>query len=417
MDMDNTPFTTLDSVEISLSKNTTAEEMSIDGAYDLDEKSRQTAGAVSDAISNERIRKSDTLLDTYVVISDAIQGGMGSVWKVLHKNWNSILAMKRPQPRFFQEGSALRKTLFVKECENWINLGMHPNIVSCYYVREIGGVPTVFSEWMDNGSLRERIRDGSLYEGSDEEVQKRIQDIAMQSARGLKYSHDNGLLHQDVKPGNLLVTSGWDVKVADFGLAASARESEEEASQNSNSTTNNSAATITSAAADSNSTTNSSAATSTPAAAASNSTANSTPAPIRSAGYTLEYCPREQMEGAEPRDWMDLYAWTLIVLEMYAGKRFWKTGPEVLELLSGSDESVQALFDTFRVPVPARMRKLLCSSINSKEERSTRRIPGTGCYIVRNLPHTIAEFRNSCGKSVFCLLSRRSWILKLLSLS
>ena len=166
MDMDNTPSTTLDSVEISLSKITTAEEMSIDGAYDLDEKSRQTAGAVTDAISNERIRKSDTLLDTYVVISDAIQGGMGSVWKVLHKNWNSILAMKRPQPRFFQEGSALRKTLFVKECENWINLGMHPNIVSCYYVREIGGVPTVFSEWMDHGSLRERIRDGFMREAT-----------------------------------------------------------------------------------------------------------------------------------------------------------------------------------------------------------------------------------------------------------
>lgn len=353
--MNNTSSTTFDSVEISLSKFTTAEEMSINSAYDLDEKSRHISGEIPDAISNERIRKGDTLLNTYEVISDAILGGMGSVWKVHHNSWDSVLAMKRPQPKFFSEGSALRKTLFVKECENWINLGMHPNIVACYYVREIGGVPTVFSEWMENGSLRERIRDGSLYEGTDEEVHKRIQDIAMQSACGLKYSHDNGLLHQDVKPGNLLVTNGWDVKVADFGLAASARESEEENSQNSNAPSDSGAA-----AGNIN-------------AAGNTTSAN---APIRSAGYTLEYCPREQMEGAEPRNWMDLYAWTLIVLEMYAGKRLWKTGPEALEMFSGSEESVQALFDTFRVPVPDRMRKLLCACIKFKGRAIDEKDPG-----------------------------------------
>ena len=120
----------------------------------------------SDSISNEEITKGRSVLDTYEVLSDAIRGGMGSVWKVHHNSWNTDLAMKRPQPKFFAEGSEKRKENFIHECEAWINLGLHPNIVSCYYVREIGGVPTIFSEWMENGSLENRIREAFGFEGT-----------------------------------------------------------------------------------------------------------------------------------------------------------------------------------------------------------------------------------------------------------
>ena len=150
-----------------------------------------------------------------------MKGGMGSVWKVHHSSWNVDLAMKRPQPKYFTEGSQGRKEVFIHECRAWIKLGLHANIVSCYYVREIGGVPTVFSEWMDNGSLEDRIRDRTLYSGTEDVVRRRLLDIAIQFARGLHYAHEagGGLIHQDVKPANLLLTKGWDAKVADFGLA------------------------------------------------------------------------------------------------------------------------------------------------------------------------------------------------------
>ena len=174
-----------------------------------------------ESISNEKIVNGTELLGMYKVTSDAIRGGMGSVWRVHHKDWNVDLAMKRPLPRFFAEGSEKRKENFIRECESWINLGMHPNIVSCYYVREIGGVPTIFSEWMENGSLENRIRDGSLYQGTEEEKQARLLDIAIQFSRGLHYAHENGggMIHQDVKPANLLLTNEYEAKVADFGLA------------------------------------------------------------------------------------------------------------------------------------------------------------------------------------------------------
>lgn len=263
------------SIGNSISKGSVNEEFSISQAALEDARNQKP-----ESISNEEIRQGDMILETYTVTSNAIHGGMGSVWQVHHQNWNTDLAMKRPQPRFFSEGSEKRKEEFIAECENWINLGLHPNIVSCYYVREIGGVPTIFSEWMENGSLKDRIRDGALYEGTAQEVQKRILDIAIRSAYGLAYSHENGLIHQDVKPGNLLLTKDWEAKVADFGLAK----------------------------------------------AQSRLTDGAKPA---STGYTIAYCPKEQAEGAPAEKWMDVYAWALTVLEMYAGKRLWKTGDEV----------------------------------------------------------------------------------------
>ncbi|MBO7662246.1 MAG: protein kinase [Clostridia bacterium] len=169
-------------------------------------------------------RKNDDLwvqlLDTYRIESDALHGGMGSVWRVRHTGWNTDLAMKRPQPRMFSTEDARRR--FIDECRNWINLGLHPNIVSCYYVREIGGVPAIFYEWMENGDLEQHIRDGTLYEGAAGGLQARLPDIAIQYARGLRYAHEQGLIHQDVKPANLLLTKDWQAKAADFGLAGAA---------------------------------------------------------------------------------------------------------------------------------------------------------------------------------------------------
>ena len=256
----------MDSITLSnpLSKADGLEAMSLSFASLKDAADRQ-----EDSITTERLEKGNTILDTYKIISDPISGGMGSVWQVYHEGWKLELAMKRPRPRFFAEGGPERRKNFLRECENWIRLGLHPNIVSCYYVREISGVPSVFSEWMDGGSLKDRIRDQSLYSGTSEEVQERILDIAVQAARGLMYSHANGLLHQDMKPGNLLLTGEWDAKIADFGLANS----------------------------------------------------GSYPDSKKSMGYTPEYCPREQAEGARPARWMDVYAWALTVLEMYSGGR------------------------------------------------------------------------------------------------
>ena len=301
----------MDSFSISntLSRDSVFESDSMLRAY-RDDAAGRLAGSRPEAISGERIGKGNLLLETYRVENDAIEGGMGSVWRVFHTGWNTSLAMKRPQPRFFAEGSERRKEAFIAECEHWIDLGLHPNIVSCYYVREIGGVPTVFAEWMDGGSLKDRIGDGTLYEGSAEQIQKRILKIAIQSAGGLQHAHLNALIHQDVKPGNLLLTGDWDVKVADFGLARATLQPDRR-------------------------------------------DAGAT------GGYTLAYCPQEQADGEKPARWMDIYSWALTVLEMYAGRRLWNTGAE-------AGQHAEEYIPACRYPVPEEMRSLLRSCLTEK---------------------------------------------------
>ena len=279
-------------------------------------------GEIPKTLSNEQIRRGDRILETYTVMQDGIPGGMGSVWCVHHEGWNVDLAMKRPHPKYFAEGSVKRKENFVRECENWIGLGLHPNIVACYYVREIGGVPSIFSEWMNGGSLKDRIGDGSLYAGTDEEVQERILDIAIQTARGLRYSHENKLIHQDVKPGNILLTDNWDAKVADFGISQ----------------------------------------------AQSQLTLAEDQATPLSSGYTPAYCPAEQANGEAPAPWMDVYAWALTVLEMYVGKehsgtnRLWYSGAE-------AGQNCRAYFDKSSLPIPEAMKNLLLECLRKGTDR------------------------------------------------
>ena len=108
----------------TLSKFDLREEMSLSFASLEDAASRPGGGKKQAAISNERIHRGEELLNTYVVRSNAIPGGMGNVWKVYHKSWNTELAMKRPQPVFFAEAGERRKQVFIAECEHWINLGL-----------------------------------------------------------------------------------------------------------------------------------------------------------------------------------------------------------------------------------------------------------------------------------------------------
>ena len=266
--------------------------------------------------------KGQTILDTYTVESNPIHGGMGSVWRVHHNGWNVDLAMKRPQAKLFQ--SERQKDNFIGECEAWINLGLHPNIVSCYYVREIDGVPTIFSEWMENGSLENHIQKGTLYEGSEQEQQERLLDISIQFARGLHYAHEQGLIHQDVKPDNVLLSKSWDAKVADFGLAKARAQL----------TILEGANTVMDAGA-------------------------TVMAP--SGGYTPAYCSMEQMDGKPLTRRTDIYSWAVSVMEMYIGGRPWMNG--VVAGLSCRD-----YFGEARVPMPEALKTLLAQCMAAESE-------------------------------------------------
>ena len=294
--------------------------------------------------ANEQIHKGDVLAEEVEVLSEMIFGGMSGVWRVRQKGKITALAMKRPRlPESSLRNRKLRQE-FADSAELWRSLGQHPNIVSCYEEREICGVPTVFSEWMDGGSLRDKIRDGSLYEedlrrgqggamsdpeqtqkdagedpqpsqpGIDEhlkQIQLNILSIALQAAKGLQYAHSNGVVHCDVKPANIMFDADGTAKVNDFGLSRRIAKRSGEADEG------------------------------------------------QARGYTPQYCAREQLEGQAVKPWMDIYSWALTVLEMYADKRLWQTGDEVRENLAD-------YVSLCRITPPPTMVKLLAGCLKWK---------------------------------------------------
>lgn len=153
------------------------------------------------------------------------EGGVGIVHRVHHREWDIDFTVKSPKPDVSLSESG--KENFEQECQTWIELGLHTNIVTCYLVRRIGGMPRVFAEFVPDGTLREWILDGRLYEGGEDQALARILDIAIQFAWGLDHAHRQGLLHLDVKPGNVMM-SGSTAKVTDFGLAKVVRSFEED---------------------------------------------------------------------------------------------------------------------------------------------------------------------------------------------
>lgn len=150
----------------------------------------------------------EIILGQYEVLGESHAGGMGVVHRVRHLGWEVDLAVKTPR------GSA-SLPLFEAEAATWVGLGLHPHTVNCVYVRTIDGIPRVFAEWVDGGSLAETIGGGRLDHAG-------MLDIAIQTAWGLQHAHDSGLVHQDMKPANVMLDSHGTAKVTDFGLAVAA---------------------------------------------------------------------------------------------------------------------------------------------------------------------------------------------------
>ncbi len=159
----------------------------------------------------------DVIAGLYRVVEVHRQGAMGLVYRVRHRGWNIDLAVKSPRPALFRDDAA--KQRFVAEARTWVSLGLHPHVCACHYVRTIDGVPRVFAEYVDGGSLREWIKDRRLYQGAPAEVLARILDVAVQVAWGLDHAHRRGVVHQDVKPDNILIDGDGTAKITDFGLA------------------------------------------------------------------------------------------------------------------------------------------------------------------------------------------------------
>jgi serine/threonine protein kinase len=147
-------------------------------------------------------------------------GGMATVQLALDTRLERHVAVKLLAEHLAQDSSFVSR--FRREALAAARL-VHPNIVQVFDfgADQASGRPYIVMEWVDGPSLAEILRELGRLEPAD------AVSILTQSCRGLDYAHRNGVVHRDVKPGNLLRgRDGGQVKLADFGIAKATEHSD-----------------------------------------------------------------------------------------------------------------------------------------------------------------------------------------------
>ena len=160
----------------------------------------------------------ETILgNRYEIIRKIGDGGMAFVYEAKDRLLNRVVAVKVLRPEFVDDEEFLAK--FKREAEAVANIS-HPNIVNVYDVGCDGKVNYIVMEYVDGQNLKEIIKtEGTLDEYT-------ALDITKQIAKALGAAHKKGVIHRDIKPHNILISSeGRNVKVADFGIAKAATNS------------------------------------------------------------------------------------------------------------------------------------------------------------------------------------------------
>ena len=147
----------------------------------------------------------------YKILGELGRGAMGVVYKAEDPNLERVVALKtiilekeaegreEYQKRFFLEAKAAGKLT-------------HPNIVTTYDFGEEDGIAFLAMELLEGTDLRKRVLEGAI--PAAEAV-----DIARQVAEGLGFAHERGIVHRDIKPGNIMLIARGQAKIMDFGLA------------------------------------------------------------------------------------------------------------------------------------------------------------------------------------------------------
>lgn len=146
-------------------------------------------------------------------------GGMGAVYKARDLNLSRMVALKVVRREYSADAEYLGK--FEREARITASVN-HPHVVKVFSFGSDHGLFYIAMELVDKGSLDDLM---SL-QGRVAEVQ--VLEVGIQIAQGLQAAHLNGLIHRDVKPGNILFASANVAKIVDFGLALLAEHEAEE---------------------------------------------------------------------------------------------------------------------------------------------------------------------------------------------
>ena len=156
------------------------------------------------------LKEGIVLGERYEIISRIGAGGMADVYKAQDHKLNRLVAVKVMKAEFREDTSFVAK--FQKEAQAAAKLS-HPNVVNVYDVGEDRGLYYIVMELIEGITLKKYIaRKGKL-------SVKEATSIAIQVSLGLEAAHNVGIIHRDVKPQNIIISTDGKVKLSDFGIA------------------------------------------------------------------------------------------------------------------------------------------------------------------------------------------------------
>ena len=155
--------------------------------------------------------KGDIVLNNrYVVLSKLGAGGMADVYKGKDSMLNRFVAIKVLKKEYRENADFVKK--FISEAQAAAGL-MNPNIVNVYDVGEDRGLYYMVMELVEGITLKEYIqKKGKL-------STREVLSIAIQMCTGVEAAHKNNIIHRDIKPQNIMISTEGKVKVTDFGIA------------------------------------------------------------------------------------------------------------------------------------------------------------------------------------------------------
>lgn len=150
--------------------------------------------------------------DRYDIIEKLGEGGMGLVYKAKDSKLNVTVALKYLSRELIPNKEILRR--FIAEAQTAANL-KHPNIVGIYDydVLEDKQLAFIAMEFIDGQSLRDVIVDGNSFSLAE------LKKYGKQICDTLDYTHQQNIVHRDIKPDNIMIDKHNNVKITDFGLA------------------------------------------------------------------------------------------------------------------------------------------------------------------------------------------------------
>lgn len=155
------------------------------------------------------ISRGTTLAGKYRIIEPIGKGGMGVVYKAEDTKLRRTVALKFLPPELAESPEAGER--FIREAQAAAALS-HPHICTIHEISEEEDQSFIVMEYIEGESLRQKINNGPLDPAE-------ALDIGIQVAEGLEEAHKKGIVHRDIKPGNIMLTEKGAAKVMDFGLA------------------------------------------------------------------------------------------------------------------------------------------------------------------------------------------------------